>query len=73
MHDIIGRVFFDWVASRNPNWDHETIKKELSKRVVAFLEDVLPIVSAKLGAPRTILIGGGNEGYVALPSRSVLE
>ena len=66
VHDIIGRVFFDWVASRNPSWDHERIKKEFSKRVVALLKDVLPIVSAKLGAPRTIMVGGGNEEYVAL-------
>jgi hypothetical protein len=66
VHDIIGRVFFDWVASRNPSWDHERIKSEFSKRVVAFLKDVLPIVSAKLGAPGTIMIAGGNEEYVAL-------
>jgi hypothetical protein len=66
VHDIIGQVFFDWVASRNSSWDHERIKWEFSKRVVAFLKDVMPIVSAKLGAPRTIMIGGGNEEYVAL-------
>jgi hypothetical protein len=66
VHDIIGQVFFDWVASRNSSWDHERIKMELSKRVVAFLKDVIPVVSENLGVPRTIIVGGGNEEYVAL-------
>lgn len=66
VHHMVGRPFFDWVGSEHWDWGHERIARELTDRVVALLEDVLPGVDPGRSAPHTIVLGGGNVEYVDL-------
>lgn len=65
VHTVIGNRFFDWVRSDKRHWTRKKIEVEYSKRVIAFLDDFLRSSSSPENSVKTILLGGGNSGFVS--------
>jgi len=65
VHSVVGNRFFDWVRSDKRHWTRRKIEDEYSKRVIAFLHDFLRSSSSPENSVKTILLGGGNSGFVS--------
>ena len=65
IHNIIGSKFFDWVRSEKQCWTRIKIEDEYSKRVISFLNDVMASKSSLANSAKTILLSGGNPGFVS--------
>ena len=65
VHQILGKRFFAWVESDRKNWDHDRIRAEFSKRVVALIQDMSGRLSNRAGRLESVIVGGGNAKFVS--------
>lgn len=70
VHQVLGREFFAWVAAEKKRWSFERIRREFTKRVIAFVLDARDSLSECLGeefdAFRSLVVGGGNAGHISV-------
>ncbi|MHC4415369.1 MAG: hypothetical protein ACYS0G_08810 [Planctomycetota bacterium] len=64
VHKILGREFFEWVATENCDWWLERIRQEFTKRVIVFVRAAREHLGRDPGVFRTLVIGGGNAEYI---------
>jgi hypothetical protein len=68
VHHRIGAQFFDWVAGERTEWSYDHIRKEFSKRINAFILDLVKLLPKELRGFKTIILTGGNSEYVSVRS-----
>jgi len=63
-HEMVGHQFIEWVASDNPAWSFECVRREYTQRISALVDDLVPTLVRQHGELRTLVIGGGNVDLV---------